>query len=75
MIGRITVNVKIYFKIFINQLIDKILNRTKSGRDLAFAVTNSAPLNKYEREQRYEIFINKMKQLYNSHRRLHAKAN
>lgn len=38
----------------------KILQKSEQGRALAETVTNSAPLDKFEREQRYETFIHKM---------------
>lgn len=51
-----------------NPLIEKILKKSEKGRSLAQSVTKAAPLDKFEREQRYEIFINKMGQLYRSQR-------
>jgi hypothetical protein len=53
----------------------KILQKSEQGRSLAEKVTKAAPLDKFEREQRYETFINKMNQLYNSERRFQRKAN
>ena len=43
-----------------NPLIEKILKKSAGGRDLAEKVTKNTNLDQFEREQRYEIFINKM---------------
>jgi len=53
----------------------KILQKSEQGRSLAETVTKAAPLDKFEREKRYETFILKMNQLYHSERRFQQKAN
>jgi hypothetical protein len=42
----------------------EILKKQEKGRRLAMEVTMSAPLDKLDRDRRYEIFINKMTHLY-----------
>lgn len=53
----------------------KILQKSEQGRSLAQTVTLATPLDKFEREQRYQTFIDKMNQLYQSERRFQRKAN
>ena len=50
-----------------------IVERSEQGRKLAETVVATTPKNKFAKEQRYEIFINKMTQLYRSERRFQAK--
>jgi len=43
-----------------NSYMKKIFQKSEQGRSLAEKVTKAAPLDKFEREQRYETFIHKM---------------
>jgi hypothetical protein len=45
------------------------------GLELAESVTKKTASNKYERDQRYEIFINKMAELKNHEQRFNRKKN
>lgn len=44
----------------------KIADKTKQGRELSKQIGREAEADKYVKHQRYEIFINKMEQLYRS---------
>lgn len=48
---------------------EDIAQKTIEGRELAQKVASGIHLDKFEREQRYEIFINKMFQLYKYEKR------